>query len=109
MAIEIKFTTNVRQGVQAILDGDVNPIIDFDNVRYVFDTGHHARGIIRWTPFNLTTQAVIGDVTYAYSYTSSVTFALAVFGPSSQSYPQRLVTTTFPSFPVPNLTGSVIP
>lgn len=109
MATEIKFTTNVRQGIQAILDGESNPIIDFDNVRYVFNTDNHDQGSIRWTPFNLTTQEVIGEVTYSYPFAAHVTFALAVFGPSSRSYPQPLITTTFPSFPVPDLVGSVTP
>lgn len=109
MAIALTFTTNVRAGVQAILDGEVNPIIDFDNIRYSLNVAHHDRGILRWTPYNLTTQEVIGDVTYAYSYASHVTFAIAIFGPSSRAYPQRQISTTFPAFPVPDLTGSVIP
>lgn len=109
MAIEIKFGTNIRTAVQLILDGDVNPFIDFDDIRYSIDISAWHRGMIKWTPFNLTTQIIIGDKIFTYPYAAHNVIAEALLGPSSRSYPSIATNTTFPNFPVPLDDGFVIP
>lgn len=110
MAIELLFNTKIIAAEILITDGDVNPIIDFDNVRYSIEISK-AGGWVKWTPFNLTIQLPNGIITYIYPYAAHNILSDAIFGPSSKSQP-RISTpaqSIFPSFPVPLDIGIVIP
>jgi len=109
MATELKFNTNIRRAIELINDGEVNPIIDFDDVRYSIDVSAWNHGMLKWTPFNLTTQLLIGDKTYTYPYAAHNVLAEAILGPSSKSYPSAAGNITFPNFPVPLDNGIVTP
>ena len=109
MAIELTFNTNIRTGVQMILDDEVNPILDFDGKRYLINITNWNLGSIIWTEFDLTTQEVIGEHAYSYPYASHNTFKDCIFGPSSRSYPREIPTDVFPSFPTPRDYGTVTP
>ena len=109
MAIELTFNTNIRAGIVLLLEDEVNPIIDFNDVRYLIDITKWQFGGIRWTPFALSTQVVIGDKTFIYPFAAHNTFADAIFGPSGTHYHEPIASTVFPSFPVPRDLGTVTP
>ena len=110
MATELTFGTRVNAAWDFIQEGLVNPIIDFDGIRYSIEI-NKGTGMVRWTPFTLTTQLPVGTVTYVYPYANHNVLAEALFGPSSRNYfnPSTDAQNTFPSFPVPLDTGTVIP
>ena len=64
MTIELTFNTRIRAGIESLINDEVNPIIDFDGVRYLIDITTWQYGSVRWTPFNLDTQEIIGEVTH---------------------------------------------
>ncbi len=109
MAIELKFNTNIRTAVELINNDEVNPIIDFDNVRYSLNVSAWHRGMIKWTPFNLTSQEIIGTKTYTYPYAAHNTLHDAILNASSHSYSSVATDTTFPNYPVPLDDGFVTP
>ena len=106
--IELKFGTKILIALKLIRDGDVNPIIDFDGVRYSIDIREDI-GMLKWTPFDLTTQLIIGTKTFTYPYAAHNILEHAILGPSSKSYPSLATNTTFPNFPVILDNGRVIP
>ena len=110
MAIKLVFGTRIILAEELISDGTVNPMIDFDNVRYSIEI-NKGTGMLRWTPFNLTTQLPTGTVTYIYPYAAHNVLAEALFGPSSKhhSNPSTAEQATFPNFPVPLDLGVVTP
>ena len=108
MALELKFGTNIRLAIQLIQDGEVNPIIDFDGTRYLIEPRHEI-GTIHWTPFNLTTQTIIGTKKFKYPYAAHNVLAEGILGPSSRSYSETATITDFPNFPVPLDNGTVVP
>ncbi|MHA1289961.1 MAG: hypothetical protein ACTSPB_21475 [Candidatus Thorarchaeota archaeon] len=107
MAIKLTFGTRIRPAVQMILEDEVDPIIDHAGVRYLINTTFMDQGSIKWTPFDIATQTVIGDVTYSYAYAAHNVFQDAIFGP--RNWPQPLIDDTFPSFPTPRINGTVTP
>jgi len=109
MAIEIKFNTNIRRAVELINEGEVNPILDFNDTRYHIDVSGWSRGVIKWTPFSIALRSPIGEVTHTYPYASHNTMHDALLGPSGQSYTSPIVDSTFPSYPTPDENGYVIP
>ena len=109
MAIELQFNTKIRDAVALINSGEVNPIIDFNDTRYHFDTSSWHRGVIMWTPFSLALRIPIGESTHSYPYAAHNTLHDAVFGPSGQSYTSPIVDSTFPNYPVPDDNGTVTP
>lgn len=109
MAIEIKFNTKIRLAVELINDGDVNPILDFNDTRYSLDVSGWSRGVIKWTPFSIALRTPIGDQTHTYPYAAHNTMHDAIFGPSGQTYTQPIVDSTFPSYATPPENGSVTP
>ena len=108
MAIELKLTTYVRAGCIAVLNEEVNPIIDFDNIRYLFDveTFYQYGGLI-WTRFDLTTQLPLDETSFTRHYAAHNVFHELILGTNIGTL--RLQTETFPSFPVPDDLGSVTP
>lgn len=108
MALELQFGTNIRVAIQLIEDGDVNPIIDFDGIRYLIEPRPEI-GTIHWTPFDLTTQQIIGTKKFKYPYAAHNVLAEGILGPSSRSYSETATITDFPNFPIPLDTGTVIP
>lgn len=108
MALELQFGTNIRTAIQLIEDGEVNPIIDFDGTRYLIEPRPEI-GTIHWTPFDLTTQQIIGTKKFKYPYAAHNVLAEGILGPSSRSYSEDATITTFPNFPVPLDNGFVIP
>ena len=107
MAIKLTFGTRINRGIELMQNDEVNPIIDFDGIRYLINISQYHQGSIKWTPFDLATQTVIGDVTYSYAYAAHNVFQDAIFGP--RNWPQPLIDDTFPSFPVPKDEGEVTP
>lgn len=110
MAIELVFGSRIKLAEELITDGTVNPIIDFDGIRYSIEI-NKGTGMLRWTPFNLTTQLPTGTVTFIYPYANHNVLAEAIFGPSSKHYsnPSTNAQATFPNFPVPLDFGTVTP
>jgi len=109
MAIELTFNTNIRTAIELLLADEVNPIIDFDGTRYLINISKWQYGGIRWTPFNLSTQEIIGEVTYVYPFAAHNTLKDAIFGPSSKHYREPAASTIFPAFPTPRDYGTVTP
>ena len=109
MAIKLTFNTNIRDGIQMILNDEVNPIIDFGGVRYLINTTRWGQGTIIWSEFDIESQTVIGDTAYAYPFAAHNTFKDCIFGPSSRAYPDDLPTSVFPSFPTLRDYGTVTP
>ena len=107
--IKLTFNTNIRDGIQMIMDDEVDPIIDFDGKRYLINTTLRTQGKIIWTEFDILTQTVVGENSFIYSYASHNTFKDCIFGPSSRSYPTEIPTDVFPSFPTPRDYGTVTP
>lgn len=110
MAIELVFGTKIKAAEDFIREGTVNPILDFDGVRYSIEI-NKGTGMLRWTPFNLSTQLPTGTVTYVYPYANHNVLAEAIFGPSSRSQfkASTAAQATFPNFPVPLDLGTVTP
>lgn len=110
MAIELQFNTKIRLAVQLINDGEVNPIIDFNDTRYHFDTSAWHRGMLKWTPWSIALRTPIGDVTHSYPYAAHNILSDAVFGPSGQSYTAPIAAgSEFPNYPTPPEEGTVTP
>lgn len=109
MSIKLKMNTNIRDGIEFILNQGVSPIIDFDNSRYLIDISNWELGVVHWTPFDIETQTIIGTNTYSYPYASHNIFRDAILGPISTKSPQTATDTNFPTFPVPDPAGTVIP
>ena len=110
MAIELVFGTRVNVAEDLIREGTVNPIIDFDGTRYSIEI-NKGTGMLRWTPFTLSTQLQVGTVTYIVPYAAHNVLAESLLGPSSQNWsnPSTVAQATFPNFPVPLDTGTVTP
>jgi len=108
MAIELKFSTRVYLAEELITAGEVNPIVDFDGTRYSLEIDSGSR-MVRWTPFDLASQLIIGTKTYTYPYAAHNILLEALRGPSSQAYSNPATDTTFPNFPVPLDMGTVTP
>lgn len=110
MATALVFGTRINLAGDLISDGTVNPIIDFSGIRYFIEIDKGA-SMLRWTPFNLTTQLPTGTITYIYPYAGHNVLAEALFGPSSKHYsnPSTAAQSTFPNFPVPLDLGVVTP
>lgn len=110
MAIELKFSTRVNLAEQLITDGEVNPIIDYDGIRYSISI-NKGTGMVRWIPFQLSTQTIIGDKLYTYPYANHNILLEAILGPSSKHYPRAATSSesVFPNFPVPLDVGTVTP
>lgn len=110
MAIELVFGTRIKTAEDLIREDTVNPILDFDGVRYFIEIDKGA-GMLSWTPFNLATQLPTGTVTYVYPYANHNVLAEAIFGPSSKNWsnPSTTAQATFPNFPVPLDYGTVTP
>ena len=109
MAIELTFNTNIRTGIQMLLNDEVNPIIDFNGKRYLINITKWSQGSIIWTEFDLVTQEVIGEDAYSYPFAAHNTFKDCIFGPSSRSYRTTIPSTVFPSYPTPRDYGTVTP
>jgi len=109
MAIELTFNTRIRDGIFALLNDEVNPIIDFNGKRYLINISKWNQGSITWTEFDLDTQEVVGEYAYTYPFAAHNTFKDCIFGPSSRAYPTDIPTTVFPSFPTPRDYGTVTP
>ncbi len=109
MAVKLTFNTNIRTGIEMLLNDEVDPIIDFDGVRYLINITRWGQGTIIWSEFNLVTQEVIGETAFSYPFAAHNTFKDCIFGPSSRHYPTELPTTTFPAFPTPRDYGTVTP
>ena len=107
--LELTFNTNIRTGIELLLDDEVNPIIDFEGIRYLISIESWDQGSIRWTPFNIATREVVGDKTFVYPFAAHNTFKDAIFGPSSRSNGISVVSDVFPSFPTPRENGTVTP
>lgn len=107
--IKLTFSTNIRTGIQMLLNDEVDPIIDFDGKRYLINISRWDQGSIIWTEFDLNTQTVIGEDAFTYPFAAHNTFKDAIFGPSSRAYPTSIPTTAFPSFPTPRDYGTVTP
>ncbi len=105
--LELTFNTRILRGLELLANDEVIPIIDFDGIRYLINTTFVNQGSIKWTPYDLPTQTVIGDITYSYTFAAHNTFKDAIFGP--RNWPQPLIDATFPAFPTPNPDGTVIP
>lgn len=101
--------TRIRDAIKYILNDEVNPIIDVNGTRYLIDISNWELGTIIWTPFDIASQTIIGEKSYAYPFASHNIFFEAILGPAAENYSQPAVTTTFPSFPVPDENGTVIP
>jgi len=110
MAIELKFQTRTNLAEELITEGEVNPIIDFDGVRYSISISK-GRGMVEWVPFTLATQTIIGDKIYTVPYAAHSILLESILGASSKSYPRFATSaeSTFPNFPVPPDMGSVTP
>lgn len=110
MTIELVFGSNIKLAEDLIREGTVNPIIDFDGIRYSIEIDKGA-GMVRWTPFDLVTQLPTGTVTFIYPYANHNFLAEALFGPSSKNYfnPSTDAQATFPNFPLPLDFGTVTP
>ena len=109
MAIKLTFNTKIRAGIQLLLNDEVDPIIDFDGVRYLINISKWQYGSVRWTPFDLNTQEIIGEVMHVYPFASHNTFKDAIFGPGGNTAFEPAATTVFPSFPTPRDYGTVTP
>lgn len=109
MPIELTFNVRIRTAIDLILNDEVTPIIDLDGTRYLITVDNWDQGSIMWTPFDIATQTLAGDVSYSYPYAAHNILMHAVLGPSSRSHPRTPVTTEFPAFPVPADTGTVTP
>ena len=107
--IKLTFNTRIRDGIQLLLDDEVDPIIDFDGKRYLINITHWGQGSIIWSEFDIETQQVIGDRAYSYPFAAHNTFKDCIFGPSSRTYPTDLPTDVFPAFPTPRDYGTVTP
>ncbi len=110
MAIELVFSTRVYLAEELITAGEVNPILDFDGTRYSLEIDSGSR-MVRWTPFDLASQTIIGTKTYTYPYAAHSILLEALRGPSSQAY-SHIATASesvFPNFPVPLDMGTVTP
>lgn len=110
MALELKMNTKVFKGRDLLLDDevDINPIIDLDNVRYLIDVEKFLiYGGLVWTRFALDTQLPLDEVSFTRHYAAHNVFGELLLGTNINTIP--LQTSTFPSFPVPDDTGSVTP
>lgn len=107
--IILKMNTKVRKGIELILDGKAHPYIDLDNTRYLLHLYNWELGMIKWTPFDLTTQEVIGDKSFSKPFAAHNTFRDILINVAPMQYPEDLITTEFPSFPVEVDLGSVSP
>ena len=108
MTIELKMNTNVRRGVRFIIDDDVNPIIDLDNIRYFLDVETYLIwGKLVWTRFDMNTMLPLDDHSFVRQYASHNVFGELLLGTNWSTVP--LQQDSFPAFPVPNDNGSVIP
>lgn len=107
--ITLKMNTKVRHGIELILNGEAHPYVDLNNTRYILHLYNWELGVIKWTPFNLDTQTVVGTNSYSKPYASHNTFRDILINVSPNLYPEDLIITELPSFPVPIDTGSVIP
>jgi hypothetical protein len=70
-----------------------------------------ASGMVKWIPFDLASQTIIGDKIYTVPYAAHSVLLESLLGASSKAYP-RFATTTesiFPNFPVPLDFGTVTP
>ena len=107
--IKLTFNTNIRKGIELLLNDEVDPIIDFDGVRYLINITRWSQGSIIWTEFDIASQTVIGENSYSYPFAAHNTFKDCIFGPSSRNYPTDIPTPLFPSFPTPRDYGTVTP
>jgi hypothetical protein len=107
--IKLTFNTNIRTGIQMLLNDEVDPIIDFDGTRYLINITKWGEGLIIWSEFDIATQQVIGEYAYRYRFAAHNTFKDCIFGPSGRSGTQALPTDVFPSFPTPRDYGTVTP
>lgn len=109
MALELKFSTNIRKAALLIEEGEVAPYIDYKNTRYVIQIDR-VLGTVIWTPFNIQSQQVEGNHSYRYPYASHNMLFDAILGPRSKSSPGDLVIGVWPDFPSPDEgTGEVFP
>ena len=110
MAIELKFTTRVNVAEQLITDGLVDPIIDFSGTRYSISISKAGR-MVRWVPFDLVTQTIIGDKLYTVPYAAHTILIESLLGAASKAYPRSPTTSesVFPNFPLPLDFGTVTP
>lgn len=107
MTIELKMNTLVRDGVRYIRNGEVNPIIDLDNVRYLLDVETHLDfGGIIWTRFNLTTAEPLDEVSYTRHWANHNRF-YEIFLVNATPIPR--VVDEIPTYPVPDINGTVTP
>ena len=108
MTLELKMNTKIRKGVLLIRDGEVNPIVDLDGIRYLLDVDTFIEyGGLIWTRFSLDTLEPIDEVSFTRHYASHNIFAELLLGSNRQTLPLQV--DTLPSFPVPDENGSVIP
>lgn len=108
MTITLKMNTKVRAGARFIIDDNVNPIIDLDDVRYLLDVNTFIQwGGLIWTRFDLNTLQPLDDFSFTRHYASHNIFGELLFGSNWSKIP--LQTTEFPEFPLPTDNGTVIP
>jgi hypothetical protein len=109
MTEKITVNTRVKDAILAIQENRVQPYLDLDGVRYVFDISQYHLGTIHWTAFDIAYQMPVEEISYAYPYAMHNIMREVIAGPSSRNYPTRLVHTEWPAFPVPSVNGRVIP
>lgn len=107
-SMKLQFSTNLRHAALLIEAGEVAPFIDYKDTRFVIEINRQT-GMVTWTPFRISVQALDGEYSYRYPYASHNIIFDAIFGPRSKSNPLPAVITEWPSFPEPEDTGTVIP
>lgn len=109
MTEKITINTRVNDAIDAIRENRVQPYLDLDGTRYIFDISSFHLGTIAWSEYDIAYKMPISDVSYNYSYAGHNTMKDVIAGPSSRNYPTRLIHTEWPEFPVLSTNGRVIP
>lgn len=93
--MKLQFHTNVREAMIAILNEDVDPIIDYKNTRYMIHTNHYVMGEVLFTAFDKETKLPINDYTNSYRFGAAATFFDAILnvGPRGKV---PLITAVYP-------------
>lgn len=76
--MKLRFQTNVREAIVAILNEEVEPVIDYKNTRYLIHTNHYIMGEVLFTAFDKDTKLPINNYTNSYRFGAATTFFDAI-------------------------------
>lgn len=82
----------------AILNEEVDPVIDYKNTRYLIHTNHYVMGEVLFTAFDKETKLPINDYTNSYRFGAAATFFDAILNVGPRGKVPR-ITAEYPDGP----------